>query len=407
MKTKPLELKRSAYGLVAAALTVAIAAISLLPGFASAAGQVTSRSIQLNDSSAGATATYNVKFSTTGVTSIGGIVVDICDDTPIIGSTTCTYPAGFSWGSATPTVNNQTGMGAGWTATAVVGGGGANYQVLKVANATPQATAPGTPVNFNITGVINPTAAASHSYYARIVTFDTSANMGTQYTTSTTVRAASFANQVDYGGIALSTAVPIAITAKVMETMQFCTSAAAPTAGCAGTSVPAVTLGHGSPAILDPSAIDTQTVYSQVSTNATNGYAVRLHSNNACGGLSKDGGTTCPLPAINSGSATASLMVAGTAAFGMHATAGVQVPSGALTNTVNATYTGSGSNYAFDTTTSNDNVTATYGNTVVSTGAGGVASSVNNSYVFAATAAAVTPAGIYIANETLIATGTF
>jgi len=100
-------------------------------------------------------------------------------------------------------------------------------------------------------------------------------------------------------------------------------------------------------------------------------------------------------------------MVAGTAAFGMHATAGVQVPSGALTNTVNATYTGSGSNYAFDTTTSNDNVTATYGNTVVSTGAGGVASSVNNSYVFAATAAAVTPAGIYIANETLIATGTF
>ena len=404
MKTKPLELKRSAYGLVAAALTLVIGAVSLLPGFVAANGQVTSRSIQLNDSSAGATAKYNIKFSTTGVTTIGGIIVDICDDTPIIGSTTCTYPAGFNWALA-PTLNVTGGMGAGWVAAGLAGGGGGNYQVLKLTNVTPQATAPGTPVNFDISGVINPTAAASHSYYARIVTFDTSANLTSQYTTTGTARAASFANQVDYGGVALSTAVPISVTAKIMETMQFCTSAAAPTAVCGGTSVPAVTLGHGSPLMLDSSAIDTQTVYSQISTNATNGYAIRMRSNNACGGLSKDGGTTCPLPAINSGGASPFLMVAGTAAFGMHATAGTQVPSGALTNSVTATYAGAGSNYAFDTTTALDNVTATYGNNVITNGS--VASSVNNSYTFAATAAAVTPAGIYIANETMIATGTF
>jgi len=405
MDTISLKLRKGSYGLVAAALTIVITAVSLLPGFAAANGQVTSRSIKLSDSSAGATATYSVQFSTTGVTAIGGIIVDICDDTPIYGSIACTYPAGFNWALA-PSLTVVGGMGGGtWVAAGLTGGGGANYQTLKLTNTTaPQATAPGTPVNFTISGVINPTAAASHSYYARIVTFDTLANTA-NYTTAGTVRTAAPAGVVDYGGVALSTAVPISVTAKVMETMQFCTSAAAPTATCGGTSVPAVTLGHGSPLMLDSSAIDTQTVYSQISTNATNGYAIRMRSNNACGGLSKDGGTTCPLPAINSGGASPFLMVAGTAAFGMHATAGTQVPSGALTNSVTATYAGAGSNYAFDTTTALDNVTATYGDTVVTNGS--VASSVNNSYTFAATAAAVTPAGIYIANETMIATGTF
>jgi hypothetical protein len=416
MTTKLYGLRQKSYAVVALLVVAATSFSALAPQFAHAAGQATVRSIQLSDSGSsangsipsgvgsGTAVTYNVKFTVTSTTAIGGIVVDICDSSPLIGDVSCTYPAGFSWGAATLTAG-YTGIGTGWTAAGIAGGGGTNKQVLELSNATPQATAVGTPVNFNITGVTNP-SVTNHPYWARIVTFDTTANMTAQYTTSTTVRAATFANKVDYGGIALSTSTPISITARVMETMAFCTSLAAPTQNCGGLSSPVLTLGHGANLVLDASAIDTGTVWSQVTTNATNGYVIRIHSSNACGGLSKDGGTTCPIPAINSGAAVFSTMTAGTAAFGMQATSGSPVGTGSGTNTVSAPYNGATTSYGFDTVSSPDSAITTYGSKVLdSTGA--VANSVNNSYIFGATASAVTPAGIYTANESLIATGTF
>ncbi len=415
MTTKFHGLRQKTYALVAVVAAGALVFVGLGPQLVHA-GQVTSRSIELSDSAAsggtpttgvgsGTNVTYNVQFSVTGTTAIGGIVVDICDSTPLIGDTSCTYPVGFNWGSATPSLTaGYSGMGTGWTASAVAGGGGGNFQVLELSNTTPQATVVATPINFNITGVTNP-STQNHTYYARIVTFDTSADMA-NYTTVGTARAASFTGQVDYGGIALSTTTPITVTARVMESMVLCTSSAAPTQNCGGLSAPAITIGHGANLVLDASAVDTQSAYSQVSTNATYGYGIRIHTSNACGGLSKDGGTTCPIPVIGAGSATPSTMTAGTAAFGMQASAGSPVGTGTGTNTVTGPYAGTGANYAFDTTTANNNVNSTYGSLVID-GSNQQANSVNNTYTFAATASNTTPAGIYTAYESLIATGTF
>jgi hypothetical protein len=56
-------------------------------------------------------------------------------------------------------------------------------------------------------------------------------------------------------------------------------------------------------------------------------------------------------------------------------------------------------------------VTSTYGDDLFATGATFAApapcSLVNNAFTFAATPSLTTPAGIYVANEALIATGTF
>ena len=384
------------YVVVAVVLTV----IALTPALTQRANaaQVSSRSIELSDSNpSDSSVTYNVKFTPGTSTTIGGIVVDICANDPIIGDTSCTYPAGFSW-AASPTLNaGFTGMGTGWTASGVQGGAGSGAtQVLELSNATPQSVSTGTPVNFQITSATNP-STANQAFYARILTFDTSAHMTAQYTVSTTTRASSFANNVDYGGVAISTGTGISITAKVMETITFCVSAAAPTAGCGGTTTPTLTLGHGTNNILDSSAVDTKNAYSQISTNAQSGVTIRMKSGNSCsnGGLSANGGSTCNIPGIG---ATAAAISAGTADFGMYVTA-------ASGNTVaSAPYNGGTTTYGMDNS-SGTAVTTTYGSPVVT--ASGPVNSENDTYTFGATASNTTQAGIYTVTEQLIATGVF
>ena len=61
--------------------------------------------------------------------------------------------------------------------------------------------------------------------------------------------------------------------------------------------------------------------------------------------------------------------------------------------------------FGMDTTTSGNNMTTTYGDSVFS--ASGPISNVNTQLVFGATASNVTPAGLYSANMVLIASATF
>ena len=219
-------------------------------------------------------------------------------------------------------------------------------------------------------------------------------------------------NYVEYGGIALSTTRPITITAKVMETLSFCTSAANLTAlGCAGATPPAISIGTGvNNDVIDYTAIYKRSAYSQVSTNASNGYAVYMRAHNTCGGgLSKDNGTTCGIPAINAGAASASLMAAGTAGFGVDVADGSAVVGGTGSNTAGGTATrwnpGTADNYIMDEVTATDNVKYTYGSKIIESA--GQANSVTNAYEFAATASPVTPAGIYTQAFSLIAVGVF
>ncbi len=420
-------LKRPAALFAAAALLVGTAMPALFGATAAAAGQVSSRSIQLSDSApsggaittgvgSGTAVSYKVTFTAATLASnIGAIVVDICDNTPLIGDTSCTYPAGFSWGGATPVLSGGlTGVSGAWTASSQQGGGASTSapQVLVLTDATP--ATPTGPVSFTITGVTNPSSAitpnSSHTYYARILTFATGANEATDYTVTGTTRpgAAGLTHNVDNGGIALSLTLPITVTARVMETLSLCAASAAYTGvGCAGptaANTPSVTLGTAPNYTLDTSNVYTSSIYTEVSTNALNGYALYLRAGNACAGLSKDG-STCGIPAVNGGAATGATITAGTAAFGATVGDGVAVGTGTGTNTAVARWKTTAPAYIMDNTTANDNVGYTYGSKIISST--GQANGVMNTITFAATQSPTTPAGIYTENFSLVGVGTF
>ncbi len=392
--------------LFAAAAILAGAALPMLSLGKASAEQLINRSIQMSDSGpsggtitsgvgSGTAVTYRVSFTTTG--DMQSFIVDFCAETPLIGDT-CTAPTGFSAGGATLTA---AAGNTGWTITP-----GASH--LLFANSASQ-TAGTVTVEFN--GVTNPSTVGS--FYARIYTYASATPNWTAASPATAV-----GTVVDDGGIALSTTRPIKITAKVMETMTFCTSADdfTTTNSCPTATVPDISLGDVNGVVTSDTVWD-ETAYSLISTNASNGYAIYMRAHNVCGGgLSRDNGTTCGIPAINSGAATASLMepgdTTGVAAFGVDIENGTAVSGGIGANTAVARWNPStANNYIMDEITGDDNVrtSVVYGSKVAETTGGDPkqANSVKNSYKFAATSAPTTPAGIYTQHFTLIAVGTF
>lgn len=385
-------LRRVAYGVLGLSV-LATAVVPALSGSVSAA-QVTSRKITMSNSTPGATSTsYTVTFNPGTSGNIGGIVVDFCGDSPIIGSTTCTLPTNFTLGANVTLSAGFTGMGTGWVATNSLQGGAAagQKQVAVLTNSTPQAVSTGTPVSFELTGITNPSSTGT--FYARIYTFDTSANTTTNYTASGTTRAASPAGQVDYGGIAMSTANVINVSATVQEQLTFCVSKAAPSTGCTGTTTPNVVLGSGTPVVLG-TALATDTAYHQVTSNAVNGVSVALKntSSTTCAGLSRDNGATCPIAATG---ALATINT-GAAQFGLRVANG---SGGTGTVTADTDYA-SASQYAMTTATY-----GTYGDPI--SASSGATTDVNSLLTYGAAAGATTPAGVYTATHSLIATGTY
>jgi hypothetical protein len=391
MKKQLLGLKRSTY----LAIAVALALVGLVPalkGKALAYTQLTTRSIQLSSSAASATGTSELVSFTAG-TAAKNVRVEFCSNSPLY-TDTCTAPGGFSAASATLTVGTNT---TGWT----IASQAANQ--VTISSGTLYSTGATT---FTLVGVTNPTAVGT--FYARIYTYVAQTN---DYTS-----AAAPGTVADFGGIALSTANLISITAKVQETLTFCVSGtpqtASNTTAClvGDISAPTLTIGHGTPATIDSTAVDVASAYTQVSTNASGGISMRMKSANTCsnGGLSSNGGTTCNIPGTPGGSAAAVAMPAGTAGFGLFVAASSNNTTGTGTIAPVAPYNGNG-----HTTISSDlfygmngtNVTSTYGDIIASSSA--PLSLTNNQLVFAATAALTTQAGIYTVNESLIVTGTF
>lgn len=408
MTIKVRILRRIAYAMAALALFVGVAYPALQPVVAHAAAQLSSRSITLSDSGvsggtitsgvgSGLSVTYKVGFTTS--VSAQSLVIDFCQNNPII-SDTCnnTTPQVLGMNASTAALTGVTGniTSPGWAVTA------SQYQV-KLAKSTGSAAGVGSQV-FNLTGITNPTHLGT--FYARIYTFNDNTWGGTTtpYSNATTL-----GDYKDYGGVALSTNQIITITARVQETLAFCVSGANPTLwvtthDCADTQAavaPALILGHGAPtAILDTSATDTGVVYSQISTNATTGIVISMRNSNVCGGLSANGGTTCDIP--GTGGATPSAIAPGTAAFGVFCTNGVADTNGIGTVTADPNYNdGTATHYGMDTA----NVSGTFGDKIASSAA--PVYRMDNSYTFAATASLTTPAGIYTSNLDLVATGTF
>lgn len=383
MSIKNNAFRRSGYALAAA--LVGLAALApVLSQKVFAAGQVQLRSIEMSDSTPShLTTTYKVTF-TPATTGTQSLIIDFCSNSSIIGGA-CTAPAfmdaktslGFTAGTNTTSWAVDTASALSTTTRVLVNKG--TGAALTTAAA-----------NFELTGITNPSATGS--FWARIYTYSdaTYGSTGTAYTGPQAL-----GTYVDYGGFALSTANLINITATVMETLTFCVSKVAPGNGCTATSAPNLTLGHGTPQVLDSTQVDTDDAFMQVSTNALNGVIVRMKTHNTCTGLSRDNGTTCPIPGIGALGA----IPAATADYGMHVTS---VAGGTGVINANANYDGTtATNYGMGA-----NVATTYGDAIADTNSTAT-SNVNSHLTFAAQANVTTPAGVYTANESLIATGTF
>ncbi|MGH7142315.1 MAG: hypothetical protein ACREF5_02490 [Candidatus Saccharimonadales bacterium] len=365
--------------------------LPLLSQSASAA-LVTSRSITMSNSTAGATGvSYVLTF--TPVTTAQELIVDFCSDTPIIGST-CAFT-----NATVPVVSSAT------SSLGTISFPGSQGHTIRVVGLTMTG---GSPYTITFSNVTNPTSVVN-SFYARILTYPTS-DSSTYVPAATTGGTTNVGTTpTDTGGDALATAQVISVTATVMEQLTFCVSGkvtGVPPTSCTSTTAPAVVLGHGGPPIvLSSSAVDTAPAYTVTSTNALHGVSTNMKdtSSTACGGLSTDGGITCLIPAVNDTGSTlpsAVTMTAGTAAVGMCIT------PGSVNTTAAQPYNNNGcTKYGLDNTTDSSNVLSTYGSPIFTSS--GALNNELDTLNFAATAANTTPAGVYTANYALIATGTF
>jgi len=366
-------------------------------GIANAYGVVTSRNIELSDSTLSATnVTYQVGFTTASTSTIKGIVVDFCSSTPIIGDN-CTAPAGFTVG--TPTVATSgganTGLSGVWTAASANSG-----RTLTLKNASGGSISSGTAVIFTLSTATNP-SAANTTYYARILDFPATTDVDT-YTGDSTGQTTT--NVVDAGGIALSTANNIVVTAKVQETLTFCVYTGA-NCGSGGSNV---TLGdnHG---VLSTSGpfVDKTTKY-DVATNASSGAIVRLK-----GDTLKSGSNSITATGAGATSAT------GTSQFGLCSyestgsnltvstspTDYTGVTGGTCLGTTQSAGTGTpggdnGATFAFNTTNTN----TTFGEKLATESAGAISTGV---IPFIGNISATQQAGIYTTTLIFVATGTY
>lgn len=378
-------IKRSAY-IVAALVVATFSILSTWVEQTYAATQITSRSIQMNNSNQGVSGvSYKVTFTTAtsyAVTAMKGIVVDFCDNSPLPGDS-CTLPSNFSV-TASPAVDNAASSpnpSGNWSVTSA----NSNRTVI-LTNATGITPASAATVTFTITTVTNPDIN-NHSFYARIFTYTTTS---TGYTTGGSGNEGSY---TEYGGIALSTGRVINITAKVQETLSFCVYPD-DNGGGAGTGTcgddPSFTLGHaaGTSTIIDSSQVDTKDVKFSISTNANGGVAIRMKGDTLKSG-SNDIDAKNPVGAI----------AAGTENFGFYITPGTNISASNSYGTSSAAYqlitTGAGAG----------DITTTYGGQFAAL-SGPTTNSVTK-ITFGATASPTTPAGTYTASEQLIATGTF
>jgi hypothetical protein len=416
IKRSFIKLSKTAYLVMSLAFSSALILPMWVETALASPVELTSRSIEMSDSGAsggaiasgvGSGTSVDYAFGFHATDAAKAVAVSFCSDSPLY-TDTCTAPTGMDVSSAT--INTGVGLGTTWTVHA-----GATASHFEIDDATGYSGS--SDVTFEMDGITNPSTLGT--FYARIYTYNTDPSDWTNDTTTP-------GTVVDFGGVALSTANIVTITAKVQETLTFCVSGSdLTTSDCGSATAPDVTLGHNGgsgPLVIDSSTVDdnhsTTPTWTQLSTNATTGAVVRMRaSNTSCtnGGLSDDGGTTCGIPGTGATSAAAIQdgATSGNAAFGLFVSDG-SLSSGGVGASAAApayndgTHTSAG-NYYYGMPPA---TVSTYGSPLFETdatygGSPAACSKVNNQLVFAATAAITTPAGIYSGDETLIATGTF
>ncbi len=409
-------------------LSLLVAAV--LPALISAragAASITSRKITMSNSKWAATGvTYAVSFnvSSTWSGNLDGIVVDFCAGTPIIGDTAnCAKPSNMSvpgtLGASSFKVNGTT-VGGTYTASQL----NTNRTfILSYASGAHAAPTAGQSVTLDITGVTNPDLG-NNTFYARIYTYNAAAG-ATGYTLANPSNGATY---VDAGGVALSTANDLVITAKVQERLQFCitTAAQCTTAGTekdttGANRTVAVNLGDTNGVLDTASNYVNSNVKMYIQTNAQGNAVVVLKGDTLCNPMPTFG-TTCSGSggtSITPIGATGTAYAIGTEQFGFCATTAagttVATPYGdGVLNTDTATQCSAAPNnsgtgttntttavkYGFDQTNTN----SATGSTVLTKAPGAITS---HTLSFMGSVANTTKAGIYGTALQFIATGTY
>ena len=371
---------RSSAVIVALVLVSAATVPALLLGRADAA-QVQDRYIQLSNSATNATGVeYTIQFKVPSTTNIKGIVVDICQNSPLIG-VACTAPAAFDWG--TPTITTAT-IGAtsiaGWTIANPTPG------LLTFSDATGVTPAANDLVTIVASGVANPSQLGT--FYGRMITLNTVAGVAAYDDEAGDTTPA----YIDIGGAAMSTTDNLVVTARVQETLQFCVYSDGPQAGLTCGTASAVNVPDATTP-LNSSGVETAEGYFKLASNALNGVTVRLWSNNASGGVLKSGIYT--IDAFAGAVCTADSATATVEQFGMRfSTLGANL-------TPTAPYNCGAGNHGWDPAA----VGATYGDIIATTNDPNDAE--ESVMEFAAKSALTTEAGVYSTALNYIATGSY
>jgi hypothetical protein len=388
-----IHIKNSIRSVVSLASALALLTVGILPALvgspsAYAVGEVTSRQVSMSQSAPGATGvTYAISWKPASTTSLTDVIVQFCSDSPIPTSTTCIYPTGFSISSSSsisPTYGgdlNASACTSAVTASAAQVGtsGTAVYNTVELSYSTACAITSGTTESITLTGVTNPTTtcttASACEFWARILTY----SAATTYTTGDQT------NIVDEGGVALSTATAISVSATVEEQINFCVYAAS--VSCGGTT--SVTIGGGT----TPPTLSTTTAYYNgdedfsLVTNASKGVGISILGP---ANLTDAEGSTIPAQT------TAQTLPTGTANGGW----GIWLKS---------LCTGMTATSPYSTTTDNVVYTATSTSATQIASTAGPDSSCVTTIEYGAIAGSTTPSGVYTNSpgDQLIATGTF
>lgn len=294
---------------VALAMILSLAVPLLINGRAEA-GTVTQRKITITSSALNTSTTYAVSFRPTVTTAITAIIVDFCQDSPLIGAA-CTKTNGVSAvpTSGTVTVSQTGGTPASVVFNAVVGTTAQAGRLL-LTHAT-GFTAPITTADMTLSfTATNPNTGTPGTYYGRIITYTTSA-VALAYDSST-ANANNPGTHLDDGGVALSTARQLLVQARVQEELEFCvgvTNSTVTTDGSAPANCAAAAFAGATPTVDIGVVSSTISIASprssafggndnngavMIRTNAFNGASISYFAEqNASSGRLKVAGATC------------------------------------------------------------------------------------------------------------------
>jgi hypothetical protein len=351
--------------------------------------QVEQRSIDISTSEAAATGVdYTISFDVpdTGTENIGGFAVEFCDSDPLPGET-CTYDA---VGDDVPNLVSASLQGTPTFDGVTIQDTGETAETYDFALASTTDIAADTTFTVTLNNVINPSNSTdgddNNTFYARLYVYS-----DTGLTT-----------EIHNGGVALSTAAQLIVTARVQERLEFCVGEADSngSGNCSDLTGTSIDLGVLTPAAANYASVnptgDTDSGHVRLSTNAFNGATIQYYATELQVSGATCSGTDFTDQCINEkGTAAATITTAaGTEEWGMEVNAVTDDGTvGGQELTVAANY-------------DNQYHIVTEASTLLASST----SIVDNEQLdldFGATPHTTTPTGVYESTVTFVATGTF